>query len=269
MPTSTQLRARAARRQWSLEPDGLIRGNGQPPIGTHEVEIYNALGPAVGPAGDPDRRRRADRGGSRDAADAHLARRHPRRPAHAHRSTPTAATPSKRWCRRRSHSATNTSRSPTTRRIRPPAAASRSTTCGARPTRSRALRERYPQIDDSPWLRSGHPAATAGSISPTRSSSASISCWRRCTSAPNHGPEQLLRRYLDAMRHPLVTIITHPTNRLVPHRAGYPLDYDRAVRRRGRNRHGRRSRRRAVAPRSRRRPRAPGDAGRRAHRRRQ
>ena len=42
----------------------------------------------------------------------------------------------------------------------------------------------------------------------------------------NHGPEQLLRRYLDAMRHPLVTMITHPSNRLVPHRAGYPIDYD-------------------------------------------
>ena len=29
------------------------------------------------------------------------------------------------------------------------------------------------------------------------------------------------------MTHPLVTMITHPTNRLVPHRAGYELDYDR------------------------------------------
>jgi len=28
------------------------------------------------------------------------------------------------------------------------------------------------------------------------------------------------------MRHPLVTLITHPSNRLVPNRAGYPLDYD-------------------------------------------
>ena len=28
------------------------------------------------------------------------------------------------------------------------------------------------------------------------------------------------------MRHPLVNIITHPTNRLVPHRPGYDLDYD-------------------------------------------
>jgi DNA polymerase (family 10) len=41
------------------------------------------------------------------------------------------------------------------------------------------------------------------------------------------GPDELLRRYRDAMAHPLVTMITHPTNRLVPHRSGYRLDYDR------------------------------------------
>ena len=34
-------------------------------------------------------------------------------------------------------------------------------------------------------------------------------------------------RYVSAMRHPLVTLITHPTNRMVPHKRGYDLDYDR------------------------------------------
>jgi len=29
------------------------------------------------------------------------------------------------------------------------------------------------------------------------------------------------------MKHPLVTLITHPTNRIVPSRRGYELDYDR------------------------------------------
>jgi DNA polymerase (family 10) len=43
------------------------------------------------------------------------------------------------------------------------------------------------------------------------------------------GPDQLLRRYLNAMRHPLVTLITHPTNRLVPHRPGYDIDYGRLL----------------------------------------
>jgi DNA polymerase (family 10) len=41
-----------------------------------------------------------------------------------------------------------------------------------------------------------------------------------------HSREQLLDRYTAAMRHPLVSIITHPTNRIVPHRAGYDIDYD-------------------------------------------
>jgi DNA polymerase (family 10) len=40
-------------------------------------------------------------------------------------------------------------------------------------------------------------------------------------------PEALERRYLAAMKHPLVAIITHPTNRSVPHKRGYDLDYDR------------------------------------------
>jgi DNA polymerase (family 10) len=42
-----------------------------------------------------------------------------------------------------------------------------------------------------------------------------------------HAPDRLMKRYVSAMQHPLVTLITHPTNRLVPHRRGYDLDYDR------------------------------------------
>jgi DNA polymerase (family 10) len=45
--------------------------------------------------------------------------------------------------------------------------------------------------------------------------------------AAGHSSEQLMKRYETAMKHPLVTIITHPTNRVVPHRRGYDLDYDR------------------------------------------
>jgi len=40
-------------------------------------------------------------------------------------------------------------------------------------------------------------------------------------------PDQLMKRYAGAMRHPLVTLITHPTNRMVPNKRGYDLDYDR------------------------------------------
>jgi DNA polymerase (family 10) len=39
-------------------------------------------------------------------------------------------------------------------------------------------------------------------------------------------PDVLLERYLLAMRHPRVHIITHPANRLVGRDEGYPLDYD-------------------------------------------
>jgi DNA polymerase (family 10) len=45
--------------------------------------------------------------------------------------------------------------------------------------------------------------------------------------AAGQSPERLLQRYEAALRHPLVSVITHPSNRLVPHRAPYPLDYDR------------------------------------------
>jgi DNA polymerase (family 10) len=42
----------------------------------------------------------------------------------------------------------------------------------------------------------------------------------------DHSPQQLMNRYAGAMQHPLVTMITHPTNRILPHRPGYDLDYD-------------------------------------------
>jgi DNA polymerase (family 10) len=45
--------------------------------------------------------------------------------------------------------------------------------------------------------------------------------------AAGHDPERLEKRYVAAMKHPLVTLITHPTNRLLPHRSGYKLDWDR------------------------------------------
>ena len=45
--------------------------------------------------------------------------------------------------------------------------------------------------------------------------------------AAGQRPEQLMQRYVSAMNHPLVTLITHPPNRLVPSRPGYDLDYDR------------------------------------------
>jgi DNA polymerase (family 10) len=40
-----------------------------------------------------------------------------------------------------------------------------------------------------------------------------------------HDPKTLTWRCIEAIRHPLVSIITHPANRLVGKRAGYPLDF--------------------------------------------
>jgi DNA polymerase (family 10) len=42
-----------------------------------------------------------------------------------------------------------------------------------------------------------------------------------------HDSARLTERYLTAMRHPLVNVITHPTNRSPGARAGYDLDFDR------------------------------------------
>jgi len=45
--------------------------------------------------------------------------------------------------------------------------------------------------------------------------------------AAGQSADKLERRYVAAMKHPLVTLITHPTNRMLPYRAGYKLDYER------------------------------------------
>jgi DNA polymerase (family 10) len=44
--------------------------------------------------------------------------------------------------------------------------------------------------------------------------------------AAGHDPETLTARCLEAIRHPLVNVITHPANQLVGRRGGYPLDFD-------------------------------------------
>ena len=42
----------------------------------------------------------------------------------------------------------------------------------------------------------------------------------------HHDAKKLTWRCIQAIRHPLVTIVTHPANRLVGRREGYPLDFD-------------------------------------------
>ena len=163
------------------------------------------------------------------AAGARVARRHPRRSAHAlawsdGRDSIEAMVSACRARLRvprdhRSLAALGGVAEPDGRRRR-----------SARPRRSRRCASGIPTSRSCTAARSTS-CRTAGSISPTASSSSSTSCSRRCTSAPARRREQLMRRYLAAMKHPLVTLITHPTNRLRPAPRGYDLDYDRSSRR--------------------------------------
>ena len=196
-----------------------------PPAAT-EDEIYAALGlPFIPPEirnGDDEIAAAA----RRHAARARLARRHPRRSAHAlvverrprldrsdGRGVPRARLRVHRD--HRSLAALGGVAQPDDRRRR-----------SGRPKRSPRLRERYPdiailhgcEVDILPDGRLDFP---------DRVLERSTSCWRRCTSAPASRPSSCCGGTSRRMRHPLVAVITHPTNRLVPHRRGYDLDYDR------------------------------------------
>ena len=123
-------------------------------------------------------------------------------------------------------SAMSTSPSPTTRRIRRPRGTSRPTASSDKPTRSprcASASRRWPSCTAAKWTSS----LTADWTSATASSSSSTSCWRRCTRGSGTRRRSCCKRYMAAVRHPLVNIVTHPSNRLVPHRPGYELDYDR------------------------------------------
>jgi DNA polymerase (family 10) len=220
----TQLRARAARRQWSLEPDGLVRGTGQAAIGTSEVEIYKTLDllwvPPEIRTGD-DELTRAEAG----TLPTLVSRADIRGDLHMHtsysdgRDTVEAMVLASIALGYEYVAITDHS---------PHSAASRSLSVDD--VRRQAdeiglLRERYPQLTilhgcEVDILRDGRLDFPDKILE--RFDIVLASLHERA----NHGPEQLLRRYLDAMRHPLVTLITHPSNRLVPHRPGYPIDYD-------------------------------------------
>jgi DNA polymerase (family 10) len=202
----------------------LIRGQDQPPIGTHEVEIYNALDllwipPEIRTGDDelaaaeagtlPTLISRADIRG-----DLHMHTKYSDGRDTVEAMVQTAVALGYEYLAITDHS--------------PHSAASRN--LSVEDVRRQAdeiasVRERYPQITilhgcEVDILRDGRLDFTEKILERFDIVLASLH------DRANQGPEQLLRRYLDAMRHPLVTIITHPSNRLVPHRAGYPLDYD-------------------------------------------
>ena len=68
---------------------------------------------------------------------------------------------------------------------------------------------------------------TARWISRTGFSSSSISFLPHFMTERDKHPRVCWRGISAAMHHPLVTMITHPSNRFVPSRAGYAIDYQR------------------------------------------
>jgi len=87
------------------------------------------------------------------------------------------------------------------------------------------IRERYPQLeilhgveaDIMPDGRLDFPDAALEALDIVLAS---------LHDSAGHDAKALTRRAVQAIRHPLVTVFTHPANRIVGRRAGYPLDFD-------------------------------------------
>jgi DNA polymerase (family 10) len=218
------LRARAATLGWRLTTDGLVLADGTIRPARTEAEIYDALGlPFIAPEirnGD-DEVSRASHGD----LPALVARSDIRGDLHMHSLWSDGRDPIESMvqaCGALGYEyLAITDHSPNS-------AASRNLTTdgvGKQAEEIAALRERYPEIAilhgcEVDILRDGRldfPDTVLGRFDIVLAS---------LHDAAGHSPEQLLKRYVSAMRHPLVTIITHPTNRMVPHRRGYALDYD-------------------------------------------
>jgi DNA polymerase (family 10) len=219
------LRALAADRRWTLEPEGLDRGTGAPRVSRSEEEIYAALGLPFVPAEIRD-------GGDELAAARNgtlpslVSRANMRGDLHMHtefsdgRDTVEAMVKACVEAGYEYMAITDHS---------PHSAASRNLSPESVTLQAEQIadvRERYPQIVilhgcEVDILRDGHLDFSDRVLEQFDIVLASLH------EDGGHGSEELLRRYVNAMRHPLVSIITHPTNRLLPYRKGYELDYDR------------------------------------------
>jgi DNA polymerase (family 10) len=217
--------SRAAKRGWSLGPNGLDRQDGSLAVGSTEADIYDALDLQWVPAEirvGGDEMRAAETGTlptlivAQDIrGDLHM---------HTHYSDGRDGVEAMvqacidlgyEYLAITDHS--------------PSSAASRSLTRDSVRQQSddiAAMRERYPQItilhgcevDILPDERLDFSDRTLEQFDIVLAS---------LHERAGQSPEQLMRRYLAAMRHPLVNVITHPSNRLVPSREGYELDYER------------------------------------------
>lgn len=219
-----QLHARAVRRGWTLDPQGLNRGGDIPPIGRTEQAVYSALDLAWVPAeirDGGDELRAAETG----TLPGLITRADIRGDLHMHteysdgRDTTEAMVAASAALGYEYIAITDHS---------PHSSASRSLSLDGVKRQAdeiAALRDRYPQlailhgveVDILPDER-----LDFGDRVLERFDIVLASLHERA----GQGVDALLRRYLAAMRHPLVTMITHPSNRLVPGRLGYDLDYE-------------------------------------------
>lgn len=219
------LGARAAERGWKLEPDGLVKEAGAPAVSETEEEIYAALGlPWIPPeirSGDGEIEAAAS-----GALPSLVSRSDIKGDLHMHthfsdgRDTVEAMVAACVALGYQYLAITDHS---------PHSAASRNL----------SVESVKRQADEIAGLRKKYPGITVlhgceVDILPDGSLDFSDRILQEFDivlaslhEGSGQAPDQLMRRYLDAMRHPLVSIITHPTNRLIPHRRGYDLDYDR------------------------------------------
>ena len=93
--------------------------------------------------------------------------------------------------------------------------------------RSRQLRSAYQGDRDPSRHRGRHHARRHARLRRRACSKGSTSCWRRCTITAATTPTRLTERYLRAIRHPLVNVITHPANRSPAASTATTLDFDR------------------------------------------
>jgi DNA polymerase (family 10) len=219
------LRGLAVERNWTLDPAGLARGSGAPPVAATEEEIYAALDLAYVPPEIRDGREEiaAARNGS---LPRFISREDIRGDLHMHThwsdgrdSTELMVQASVElgyeYIAITDHS--------------PHSGASRNLSADGVKRQAdeiAALRERYPQITilhgcEADILADGRLDFNDKILERLDIVLASLH------EGGGDTPDRLMRRYLTAMKHPAVTVITHPTNRLVPYRMGYDLDYDR------------------------------------------
>lgn len=219
------LQARASARGWQLTPEGLVTPDGTPQPSETEEEIYSALQLPFIPPEIRNGEEEIDVA-ARAGLPRLLSRQDIRGDLHMHSlwsdgrdSVEVLA----RMCRDLGYeymAITDHS---------PKSGASRTLTAqtvGPQADEIAAVRERFPEItilhgcevDILPEGRLDFPERILAQFDIVLAS---------LHHRAGQSPDQLLRRYVSAMRHPLVSVITHPTNRLLPHRPGYDLDYDR------------------------------------------